>query len=239
MKKFLTILGVVLLIAIVAIIVWNVRPLYDKWSGKPPAHITVDTLEIHTLFEDTLKINTLSRKIAKLIGFETLYNDLLAKYQVKKSDTVYLDTTEQKLSLNLSFIIRIDKKGKNLNVYTYKITGIEGLEGNIVEKIKTAVNEAIMGKITAIGNTAKYPFSIPKDADYQVFVTQNMPKLIVTRQLPIHLSLFLRPKYQILPDKQFFVNVGAWLKSGRWYLTGFYETPDKASVELTYELPVF
>ena len=239
MKKILNILGIIIIVVAVFWIAWSLRPIYDNWYGKKPIQVDTLTLEVPRLFEDTLKTNTLTRKLARYAGIEELYNSLWAKYQIMKPETTYIDTTKQKMTLNISFIIRIDKTEQNLDVYTYKITGIEGHEGNMVSKITNAVSSAIKGQLTAIGQTSKHHFEINPQANYQLFVGKDEPKLIKTRQLPVHLSLFLRPKYQILPDKSFFVNVGVWLKRNRWSLTGFYETTDKASVALTYELPIF
>lgn len=192
----------ILILAILIFIAGGI--LFPKIFVKAePTPLKPDTIRIETVMEDTSKTNNLTRKLARACGFEKLYNDLFARYMVRRADTVYQDTTLQKISLDLRFIIRVDKTSKNLDVWTAHITNIEGNSGTIVDKIRTAIKDVTLNTLDAQGYLSRIPFTLSKaDADFQLFATKGVPKLIEIRQPPFHLSLFVGGVYNIVPDHQ-------------------------------------
>ena len=241
MRKFFNVVLIIALAVICFYIGVKLSPLLNR---KPVAE--TDTLII-TVLEDTTKVNTLTRKLAHYLGLEQMYNDLLAKYQVLEPETVYHDTSTHKISLNLHFILRVDKVGRNLKVYTYKIENLleekmdffnEGNSNTVITSIVSAVNRVLGEQITE-GKFDLYSYDIPENANFYLYATTGKPKLINVRQMPFSLSLYGNMDYFFVPENRLFVQLGSAVDIKRVRVKLFYQPIDKIGIGVTYTWRLF
>lgn len=236
--KILSNISSVLLLAIAVWFGYQILPLIlDRKEDKPvEAPITITVKE---MYEDTLKVNTLARKLSRYVGFEKLYNNLLARYRTRTADTVYRDTVKQRISLDINFMLRVDKVGSRLTIYTFNITDVEGEADNIIEKIKDTMGKVIGRKVLAEGYLEPYVFTIPEDAIFSIYATKGKPKYIETRHLPFGMNAFVSPNCFLFPDRELYLDGGFRFTTKKVDIDIFYRSNNAIGARMTGKFKIF